>query len=244
MLRMLIHQARYDLLAFLRNRQARFSTLILPPMVLFIFQSGFSGGGSDRVAGIAALGAFVACFANLVVSITAQRETGVLKRRHATPFPAWVFILGRSLTAIAAALASMTAVYVLGRAAYGTPLPAAALPAVALTAIVGSIAFASLAYAVATAIRSTDAAQPLVQAISLPLYVVSGVFVPAGDLPAGLHDLGTLFPLARLVHGLRHAALHGGAIAWGDLAVMAAWTAAGLAVALRRFRWAPAAAGA
>ena len=28
-------------------------------------------------------------------------------------------------------------------------------------------------------------------------------------------------------------------VAWGDLAVMAAWAAAGLVLALRRFRWAP-----
>ena len=38
--------------------------------------------------GIVALGVIAACFGNLVASVTAQRERGVLKRRRATPVPA------------------------------------------------------------------------------------------------------------------------------------------------------------
>ena len=40
------HQSRYDLLGFLRNRQARFFTLMLPLLFLVIFVSVF---GNDTV---------------------------------------------------------------------------------------------------------------------------------------------------------------------------------------------------
>ena len=41
--RMALHQFRYDLRAFLRNRQAQFFTLALPVLFLVIFASVFGG---------------------------------------------------------------------------------------------------------------------------------------------------------------------------------------------------------
>jgi ABC-2 type transport system permease protein len=249
-----LHQARYDLRAFLRNKQARFSTLILPPLLLIAFATEFGSAtvGSDHaerstyyVPAVSALAVLVACFASLAVSITAQRESGVLKRRRVAPVPASALVAGRVLAALVASLAAVAAVGAIGRVAYGVDLPVAAVPALAVTALVGSVAFASLAYALSSAIRSTDAAQPIVQAITLPLYVVSGVFVPEVDLPSWLRELGMVFPLERLADGLHHAYDPGlRSLAWGDLGVLVVWAAAGLAIALRRFKWTPAAASA
>ena len=102
---LILHQARYDLLGILRNRQARFFTLVLPLLFLIIFVGVFGdhvvGPGSMKasayyVPGLAALGIIAASFVNLVISITAQREGGILKRRRATPVPAWVLVAGRA----------------------------------------------------------------------------------------------------------------------------------------------------
>ena len=60
------------------------------------------------VPGLSALGLIAASFVNLVISITTQRENCVLKRRRATPVPAWVLIAGRALTAMAVLLTVMT----------------------------------------------------------------------------------------------------------------------------------------
>jgi ABC-2 type transport system permease protein len=103
---LVLHQARFDLLAFVRNRQSRFFTLVLPVLFLVIFVSVFGNNkigpqhvkaSTYYVPGLAALGVIAGSFVNLVISITAQRETGVLKRRRATPVPAWVLIAGRAL---------------------------------------------------------------------------------------------------------------------------------------------------
>jgi ABC-2 type transport system permease protein len=81
----------------------------------------------------------------------------------------------------------------------------------------------------------------------LPLYFISGVFVPDVSLPSWLQHIAEFFPVEHLAGGLHHAydpAVHGIGIAWSDLGVLALWIVAGLVVALRRFRWTPAAAAA
>src|SRR6185436_4268743 len=85
------------------------------------------------VPGLTAMAVIAGSFVNLVISVTAQRESGVLKRRRATPVPAWVIIGGRALTAIAISAATSTVLLVVGRVAYGVQLPTSTIPAVALT---------------------------------------------------------------------------------------------------------------
>jgi ABC-2 type transport system permease protein len=254
--RLTLHQARYDLLSFLRSRQALFFTLALPIIFLVIFAGVFGdhivGPGHVKAAtyyvpGLSAMAVIAASFVNLVVSITEQRESGILKRRRATPAPAWALIAGRTVTATAVALTTMALVLVVGRVAYGVTLPTSTIPGVAVTALAGSITFCCLGYALSTAIRSADSAQPVVQAIMLPLYFISGIFVLNADLPRWLQNLAKAFPVQHLADGLQHAfnpGAHGSGIVGRDLAVLAAWALAGLVIALLRFTWTPTSASA
>jgi hypothetical protein len=114
---MALHLFGYELRALLRNRQSQFFALALPVLFLVIFASVFGGSGNTTqvaggristsvyyVPGIIALGVIAACFGNLMASVTALRERGVLKRRRATPVPAAAFIAGRVLTAVVIAV--------------------------------------------------------------------------------------------------------------------------------------------
>ena len=247
---MILHQFRYDFLAFLRNRQSRFFTLVLPVLFLVIFVSVFGNdtlkngvkGSTYYVPGLSALGVIAASFVNLVISVTAQRESGVLKRRRATPVPAWVLIAGRALTAIVVALAVMTVLLLIGRFGYGVHLPTHTLPGVVFVAVVGATGFVCLGYAFTTVIKNEDAAQPMVQAIMLPLYFISGVFIPNISLPTWLSDVAKVFPVQHLADGLHHAfapATHGAGIVWSDIGILVLWGVVGLGVALWRFTWTP-----
>jgi ABC-2 type transport system permease protein len=251
---LLLHQARYDLLGIVRNRQARFFTLILPLLFLVIFVGVFGNhtvgpehvkASTYYVPGLTALAIISGSFVNLVISVTAQRESGVLKRRRATPVPAWVIIGGRVLTAIVVSVVVSVVLLGVGRVAYGVQLPASTIPGVAVTIVAGSATFCVLGYALSTAIGSADSAQPTVQAIMLPLYFISGVFIPNPNLPQWLQDVARVFPVQHLASALHHGydpSAHGAGFVWSDLGMLAAWAAVGLAVALRRFAWAPAAA--
>jgi ABC-2 type transport system permease protein len=251
---LVLHQALYDFRGFLRNKQARFFTLALPLLFLVVFVSVF---GSDKIGptnvaartyyvpGISALAVIAASFVNLVITITVLREEGILKRRRATPVPAWTLIVGRTLMAIAVSLISMVVLMIVGRFAYGVRLPTRTIPGIALTSVLGSISFCALAYAFSTVIENEDAAQPMVQAIMLPLYFISGVFIPAVNLPNWLKHVAQVFPVEHLSDGLHHAfapTTTGVGIVWSDIGVLAVWGVIGIGFALWRYSWLPKAA--
>jgi ABC-2 type transport system permease protein len=251
--RLVLHQYRADLRCFLRNKQSVFFTLALPVLFLLIFGSVFhhqnvavAGGRIDEpvyyVPGIIAYGVIAATFSNVVVSVTGYREAGIYKRRRTTPLPARAIIAARALVAAVSAVAITAVLLGIGWAAFSAHLPGRTGPALLLSIVVGALAFCCLGFAVASLVKNSDAAQPLVLAIILPLCFISGVFIPILELPRWLIDIGKVFP----VHALADALLAaynphtvGGGFKWGDLAVLAAWAIAALAIATRRFSWLP-----
>ena len=76
----------------------------------------------------------------------------------------------------------------------------------------------------------------------MPLYLISGVFLPSSKNPGWLNDLAAALPLEHITNGL-HRAFGPEHATFGltatDLLVLAAWTIVGLAVAMRRFAWLP-----
>ena len=75
-------------------------------------------------------------------------------------------------------------------------------------------------------IGSPEAAQPIVQATMLPLWFISGVFIPDHNLSGGLLTIGKIFPVEHLANILHLASVNSsfaGAISGTDLLVLAAW---------------------
>jgi ABC-2 type transport system permease protein len=252
-LALLVHQVRYDLVASLRNPRARFFTFVFPVLMLVVF-AGLFGHGTTvvegvrvklsqyYVTGILALSIITAGYASLVVSIATARETGVLKRRRATPASPALLIAGQALSTLVIALVMSGILLVVGRLAYGISLPAGALVAIAFAIVVGTLSFACLGYAVAGIIGSPDAAQPVVQATMLPLYFISGVWIPTDRLGHTLNSIASVFPVEHLAAALHHASVHssiGSALAPKDLAVLGVWALAAAVFAIRRFSWLP-----
>lgn len=251
--RLVTHQLRYDLLLVLRDPQSRFFTIALPVIFLILLTSLFGNhsqyvnghtvkNSTYYVPGICTLGIVATSFVNLVITITAQRESGVLKRRRSTPVPAWVLIASRAMTSVILAIVLVAVIVVLGRIIYGVHLPVSTLPAFVLGVVVGAAVFCCLAFATTTFIRNEDSAQPIIQAIILPLYFISGVFVPRDQLSQTLQDIASVFPVSHLDNVLFKAfnpATTGSGIAGKDLLILLAWGVGGLIIALRRFSWSP-----
>jgi len=249
--RLSLHQFHYDLRAFLRNSQSRFFTLALPVMFLVILAGVFGhhttripGGEASTsvvyVPGIMTLGIVAASFINLVIAVTAQRESGVLKRRRATPVPAAAVIAGRALTSVCVALAIVAVLLGVGWVAYGVHVPGHTLLALAVTVVVGALSFCCLGFALTTVIHDQESAQPVTQAIMLPLYFISGVFVATSSFPRWLGDVAGVFPVRHLVSALLSAYnpyTVGAGFDGKDLLIIVAWGLGGLLVAVRRFQW-------
>ena len=82
----------------------------------------------------------------------------------------------------------------------------------------------------------------MTQAVTLPLYFISEVFVASSTLPDWLVNLASVFPVRHLAASLLNAYnphTRGVGLAGTDLLIVAAWGVAGLAVVLRRFTWDP-----
>lgn len=251
--RLVGHQFRYELVEFLQNAQSRFFTLALPVILLVILVAilgshhtlGHTGIATLKIYYVPAMLAFGVVWAsviNLAVNLTVAREEGVLKRRHAAPVPAWVFIAARSATAVILSLAIVALLLAVGALAFGVHLSASRVPGLLAAVVVGSLAFCCMGYALVTFVASEDGALPVILGITLPLYFISGIFIEYAGIPHTIRDVAAVFPVRPLAAAMllafdRHAS--GAAIAGRDLLIVAAWGAAGLALALRRFSWEP-----
>lgn len=148
---------------------------------------------------------------------------------------------GRVGTAILVAVGLAVVVSALGAVLYGVELPTATLPAALLTLMLGAAAFAALGLLVTATIPSEDSAPPITNVIVLPLYFISGIFVPAEQLPSVLITVADVFPVKPLFVAMLVAFAPTGdsAYPWADLAVLAAWGAAGALLATALFAWTP-----
>ena len=123
--------------------------------------------------------------------------------------------------------------------AFGVEIIARTLPAAILTLLLGAACLAALGVAVASVVKSADQAMPVAQLTFLPISFISGIWFPLDNAPDWLVKVADFFPLAHIVDAFGSCFVPGGGVDGGDLAVIAAWTAVGLFVAVRRFRWEP-----
>ena len=250
---LLIHQYGYDQKQFWREPASVFFTVALPLIFLFLFSSIFGNqtvhvdGHKVKttvylVPGIVTLAAVSATIVNLAITFTILREKGLLKRVRSTPLPPWIYLGGRVLTATALSAIMVVAVTVLGRLVYGVPVPTSTLPGLVLTLIIGTAACCTLGFALTSLIPSEGAAPAITNAVILPLYFFSGIFIPEDNLPAGMKFVGALFPVRHLFRAYFAAFdpfATGAGIAWGHLGVLVLWGLVGGFIAVRTFRWTP-----
>jgi ABC-2 type transport system permease protein len=245
------HQFRYDQKAFWRNPASVFFTVMFPVIVFLILAVVFNGETVDVRGGVEATTYYVPAIMSLaIISATMQtlamtlviaREDGRLKRGRGTPMPPWVFIAGRVGNSIVVALMMLVLLAAIGGVLYGVDVPWDRLPAILLTLVIGAASFCCLGIALTALIPSQDAAAAIVNAMLLPLYFLSGVFIPEDQLPNGVITFADLFPVRHFFDAFFDAYVPAGgpAVSWDNLAVVALWGVAGLLLAIKFFRWTP-----
>jgi ABC-2 type transport system permease protein len=248
---LLVRQIRYQILMFRRVPIALFFTLMLPLIMLVLFNALF-GDGEVTVdgntwptrqfytGGLAAFTAVSATYTNLANMVPIRREEGVLKRWRGTPLPTWIYFAGMIGSAVVIAIFGVLIMLALGVVAYDLEVEAAKIPAAGLTFVVGVAAFAALGMAVAGLVSSASSASAVANATILPLAFISNVFIPIEEPPAWLATIGDIFPLKPFASSFQDAfnpLVEAPAFDWGALARVAAWGVAGVVVALTSFRW-------
>ncbi len=249
---LVLHNTKFTLQALARNRRARLMTMVFPLLLLVIFDGVFNGGtamvngvnvdyGAFFVPSVIVFALTVTTLAMLVNSVVAQRELGILKRRRATPLPAWVMVVSQALSVMAMAVATIAVLLLVAGTAFGTTVPTGGILTLVLGVIFGGAAFCGLAYALSTFVDSADSVQPVIQLVMLPLFFISGIWVPTSQLPDWLNTVAGIFPVehvADLVHRAFVGQVPTGPVI-GNLLALVAWAVVGAWVAARRFVWLP-----
>ncbi|HZT85324.1 MAG TPA: ABC transporter permease [Gaiellaceae bacterium] len=245
--RLFLHQLRSEQLVFWRSREAAFFIFLFPLLLFVLLGSVYSSkkiygvpAPQALLAGLVGYGCANTAFAGLAIQLVIRRESGILKRLRSTPLPPATYVVALLVSTLIVFALQTLALFLLGRALYGTPFPSDAGSFVAAI-VIGAAVFAALGTAAASAIRSAEGSSAVVNFILLPMAFLTGSFGPTRHYPAFLRAIGDVLPLKYFIELVNAVYLRGHGF-WtqpGALAVLGAWGAAGLAFTIFRFRWEP-----
>ena len=248
---LLLSQVRYTNKAFWRNPASAFFTFAFPLMFLVIFTTLLGhnrvnlgdrtvSSASYYVAAMASFAVITACYTNVAMNVTFQRDLGVLKRTRGTPLPGGVYLGARVLHALMVAVLLVVVTAGFGRLFYQADIPTGiTLVRFLVVLVIGAGSFCALGFAVTALIPNADASPAIVNASILPLLFLSGIFIPLGaSAPAWIRWIARVFPVHHFAAGMQ-AGFLGTSFSWTDVLIVAAWGVGGLLLAIRFFSWEP-----
>jgi ABC-2 type transport system permease protein len=255
-----VAQARFAITTALRTRRTIFLTALFPVILLLLFNSIFTSSGDQSTtlpngnkldiqayftAGLLAYAATLSTFTTLAVVLTTKRESGELKRFRGTPMPTWTFIAAWIVRALAQVALMAVVLIGIGVAFYGVDIPAGQAVGLVIYLLLGTAAMCSLGIAITAFTPTVDAASTIGPFAVVILSFFSGVWIPVDQLSSTLQHLGKVFPLYHLANGLQTTldpSAAGIGLSGSNVSSLLIWTAIGIFVATRRFRWEPQAA--
>jgi ABC-2 type transport system permease protein len=234
-------QFRLERKLFWRNPSAAFFSFVLPIALLLLVASAFGANQEELetiIPGVAGMSVMATTFNAMAYNLTFLREQGILKRVRGTPVPLPSYFAGFLGNAVANAFVQVLLVVVLGHLLYDVSWPRDWLELIVFTAV-GVVAFGALGIAFSHAIPNFDSTAAYVNAVFLPAILISGVFYSSDSLPKALDAIAQVLPLQHVIEGFSGAIVSGQGLVdnAGSLAVVAAWGAVGLVLAVRNFRW-------
>jgi len=170
--------------------------------------------------------------------VVRYRKNGVLRRLKATPLRPIEFLTAQVLSRLLVVLGSSGIVYIGASLILDFPMRGS-YPALVLIYTSGALCMISLGLIVASRLRTEELADGLLNLMSWPMLLLSGVwFSMEGTSPAA-QALSRLVPLTHLVDAARAIMIDGAGIVdvLPQILLLLALTAALLTAAARLFRW-------
>lgn len=134
--------------------------------------------------------------------LIAELRNGVVERMRVTPISRVSMLLGRSLRDVVILMVQAT-IMILLAIPFGLKIdPQSVVAVLGLLLLIG-LSVAPLSYAGALILKTEDAFAPLVNAIALPLLLLSGILLPMALAPDWLQFLSTINPLTHAVDAAR-----------------------------------------
>jgi len=245
-LRLAVSQVLIEQRSFWRSAEYALFTFALPLALLLLIGSttakGYLPGTHVEgqmifVPSIIAFGVIVAAYVNLGAKLATLRHDGVLKRIRTTPLPAAAYLSGILGSTAATTLAITASIVAIGVVAFGAVPRVSGLAEIVGGLVLGVLCFGSLGLALSSVARSAESASPIANASYLPVAIMSGIFDPTFSVPGWLSVIVGLLPVRALAQILQQGYTPVEHAPLSDLYVLLAWTVAGCAFAVWRFRW-------
>ncbi len=162
----------------------------------------------------------------------------LLKRYVATPMRRSDFLLALVAGRMLFAIPELALILLAGVLLFGVTI-AGSLLAVTTVAILGALVFTGMGLLVACRADRMESAVGLGNMVTLPMWLLSGVFFSSERFPAITQPFVQALPLTQLNNALRAVILDGSSLAsqWLPLLILVAWGGASFVLALRWFRW-------
>jgi ABC-type multidrug transport system permease subunit len=162
----------------------------------------------------------------------------LLKRLAASPMQKRDFLMAPIIARMAFLGPEVAIPLVFGSIAFSMPIRGGVV-SIAIVSIVGAMMWGALGLLMGSRARTFEAASGLMNLMSVPMWVLSGVFFSSSNFPDVVQPFIQALPLTALVDAMRAVILEGASLAslWHELAILAAWTVVPFAIALKIFKW-------
>ena len=166
------------------------------------------------------------------------RVRKLLKRFLATPMKKHHFLLSLLISRLVFVLVEIAVLLLFAWLAFDVTVHGSWLALTALVFVAG-LSFGGLGLLIACRAKTIETVSGLMNAVMLPMYVVSGVFFPSDKFPDIVQPLIKLLPLTACIDGLRAIINDGAGFGdiWREFAVLAVWGFASFGIAMKLFRW-------
>jgi ABC-2 type transport system permease protein len=232
-------EARNELMKLVRLPMYAIPTLAFPSLFYLVF-----GVAMNRGAGVAsymmvtysAFGVINAALFGIGVGLAMERAQGWLLLKRATPMPPLAYLTGKLGMALLFGSLVVAVLFLLGFGPGGVRMPAGQWLALAGVLVAGALPFAAAGLAVGCW-AGPNSAPAMINLLSMPTALASGLWFPVQFLPKTLQKIAPLLPpyhfgqLALKVLGKGQ-----GGPAWQNAAVLAGFTVLCLFVARAGWR--------
>ena len=174
---------------------------------------------------------------SLVTIVAVYREGGILKRLRATPLRPWTILTAHVLVKLLFTAATLVAMVLAGRRYFPATLDA---PIVSFTAalLIMTLSVLAMGFVIASVVPTARFSQPIASVVFTPMVALSGLFFSIEVLPPAVRAVARMLPLTYAVSLLRGVVEHQPWSALlGDVAMLAVFFVAFIALSARVFRW-------
>lgn len=192
------------------------------------------------VPGMLAQSVVIAGLFGMGYAMARYRQSRFLRKLATTPLSRAEFVLAQIVARVVLVTLQLLMMLVVARVAFDVPLSLPAVAAVLAVGAAGLVSFMGIGFVVSCLVKSEDVVVDVINAVSVPIALLSEIFFSTEELPRALAWVSAALPSTQMVRAMRAVLLHGDPALDATLpalGILAAWAVVTFAIAVRAFDW-------